>query len=59
MRPMPDEPKDPPRPPQPPVDWRDTIEREPANWGMLPVITIAVVVIFFILIPWLLWRFTR
>ena len=37
----------------------DDIEREPPNWGVLPIAAIAVIVIFFILIPWLLLKFSR
>jgi hypothetical protein len=42
-----------------PVDWRDLIEREPPGWGALPIIAGVVVLIFFVLIPWLLTGWTR
>lgn len=42
-----------------PSDPDDFIEREPPGWGMLPIAAALVVLIFFILIPWLLLRYTR
>lgn len=45
--------------PSTPPDPRDQIEREPPNWGVLPIAVAAVVLIFFVLIPWLFMRWTR
>ena len=46
-------------PPKEPLGDHDGIEREPPNWRFLIVSASAIVLIFFLLLPWLFMRFTR
>ena len=49
----------PAEPRQPPIDPRDRIEREPPNWGFLPIAVAIVVLLFFVLIPFIGLRWFR
>lgn len=40
-------------------DPRDDIEREPPNWGFLPIAIALVILVFFIVIPYLGLKWSR